>query len=279
MAGDWIPVLTSLPRSPKVAAIARALGLPRGDSAVGPVLKAWIWAGESSADGSLTGARLADLDEAAGCPGLGTAMLAVGWLEDGPGGLTFPEWDRYNSLGAKARLGKNRRQAEWRASVDGHVDGHVDAAPSTKTSTTEEKRERTEEKRTERDTEPPRSPPADAGPPSAASSGSRSPRKVLKPWEGEIPSQLRGDRFEALWETWLTYRREEKRKPVTQISGNLALKALAGFGLERACAAIEYTIAMGWQGIREAEPQRNGKGQATDFDDDAKRTLRRMGML
>ncbi len=83
-------------------------------------------------------------------------------------------------------------------------------------------------------------------------------RKGPPRWKGEIPLQLAGERFAALWTQWLRFRDEEKRKPVTQLSGDKALSALSLLSLERACAAIEHTIAMGWQGIREPDVPRNG---------------------
>lgn len=89
-------------------------------------------------------------------------------------------------------------------------------------------------------------------------------KKAKKPlWTGTLPEPLRRSDFELAWMGWLAYRSEEIRKPVTQRSGDMALRELEALGAERAIAAINHTIAKGWQGIREAEPGRNGQAVAT----------------
>ena len=64
--------------------------------------------------------------------------------------------------------------------------------------------------------------------------------------------------LEQAWAEWLRHRREIK-KPMTEISAAKLAKKLVDWGDERAIAAIDHTIASGWQGLREPEPARNGK--------------------
>jgi len=69
-----------------------------------------------------------------------------------------------------------------------------------------------------------------------------------------------GSGFAAAWETWLQYRREI-RKPLGPSAVKSQLRTLAGFADEsRAVEMIEHTIFMGWQGLREKEAPRTGRG-------------------
>ena len=93
--------------------------------------------------------------------------------------------------------------------------------------------------------------------------------------QGDIPIELARPEFLELWELWLQYRREELRRPVTPISAKMSLKALSKMGLERAIAAIEHTIANGWQGIREPDLPR-GMHEAPRVADP--RSMRDLGL-
>jgi hypothetical protein len=69
-----------------------------------------------------------------------------------------------------------------------------------------------------------------------------------------------GSGFAAAWEAWLRYRREI-RKPLGPSAVKSQLRTLAGFADEsRAVEMIEHTIFMGWQGLREKEAPRTGRG-------------------
>ena len=83
-----------------------------------------------------------------------------------------------------------------------------------------------------------------------AGAKTRKPCKRLE-WTGTIPLQLDQPAFRAAWSEWLAYRREEKREPVTPRAGNMQLEDLALMGPVRALAAIRWTIAKSWLGIRE----------------------------
>jgi hypothetical protein len=71
-----------------------------------------------------------------------------------------------------------------------------------------------------------------------------------------LPGVLDTDRFRATWTLWEKHRVEIK-KPVTAQSAKMSLKQLANMGHDPAIAALEYTIAKGWQGIREPEGPNN----------------------
>jgi len=61
------------------------------------------------------------------------------------------------------------------------------------------------------------------------------------------------DAMEEAWQDWCRYRSEIK-KPMTRTTTEQLSKKLAEWGEERAIAAINHTIVMGWQGLREPEP-------------------------
>lgn len=105
----------------------------------------------------------------------------------------------------------------------------------------------------------------DALPNPSESPKSSPPKKRAKPyWSGILPPELQVGFFPVIWARWLDFRKNELKKPVTQLSGDQALKELAEWGPERARKAIEHTIARGWQGIREPEVARPQFGKEPD---------------
>ena len=71
-----------------------------------------------------------------------------------------------------------------------------------------------------------------------------------KPKEAVLP--FSSDAFKEAWGQW-TKHRSEIRKPLKPTSTKMCLKELSAMGETRAIAAIEFTIAKGWQGLREPE--------------------------
>ena len=85
----------------------------------------------------------------------------------------------------------------------------------------------------------------------------------------DLPFDLDSEAFE---QTWTEYRqhRKEIKKPMTATSEQKALKKCLALGEARAIAAIEHSIANGWQGIFE---DKGGNGQAQDEPDALDRYL------
>ncbi len=113
MAGDWIPIRINLrtdPRTIKIAAMIRRTP----QHAIGCLVQAWSAANEHSTDGKLAGYTLDSIDELTATKGFAGALAAVGWLVVEPDGVRIPDFDRYNSDGAKARLKHSRRVSESR---------------------------------------------------------------------------------------------------------------------------------------------------------------------
>lgn len=243
---SWIKVRDDIHADPAVDFIASRCSVT-ALHVVGALAAAWSWAGRLSNDGKVPLATPALLDKITQTPGLAAAMKEAGWLEVGDTYLVFPKWDRHNEAGAKARALASERQRKKRVTVE--RDRPV---------TAERDQRRGEEKREEEQS--PHTPPAGAGapPPPAAPAPAKAKRARVPEWQGTIPMALAGERFAAAWARWIKFRRTEKRKPVTQISGDQALAKLAEWGVKRACEAIDHTIAMGWQGIQEPRPESGG---------------------
>jgi len=66
----------------------------------------------------------------------------------------------------------------------------------------------------------------------------------------KIPETLDTKSFREAWQDWIEYRRERKPK-VTAQAAKAQLKKLTELGNDRAIAAIENSIASGYQGIFE----------------------------
>jgi hypothetical protein len=102
VAAPFIKIRKGLVSDPDVILIADATDLDEF-AVVGRLSDIWDWVDSNSADG--IGLTVSDkwLDRRVQCAGFAAAMRAVGWLDGDSGNLTFPRWDRHNSLTAKAR--------------------------------------------------------------------------------------------------------------------------------------------------------------------------------
>jgi len=85
--------------------------------------------------------------------------------------------------------------------------------------------------------------------------GKRSRKPAYQFCLEDIPEALKlgnPQDFYRAWATWIIHR-EEIKKPITPTSAAQLLKQFESWGTRRAIAAIEYTIAKGWQGLQEPE--------------------------
>jgi len=126
MAGDWIKMRAALTTCPKVAAMARAiglqdefLGLSRHSMrllVVGGLHAVWAAVNEHTSDGVMANAYAEDLDDIAGIGGFGKAMQAAGWLvaDEIAATLTFPNFWQWNTPAkdstAAERMRKHREK-------------------------------------------------------------------------------------------------------------------------------------------------------------------------
>ena len=70
-----------------------------------------------------------------------------------------------------------------------------------------------------------------------------------------IPESLNTPEFQAAWKSWETHR-QQARKPLTPMARKCQLKKLAGWGPDRAVAAIYHSVSNSWQSIHERGPER-----------------------
>jgi hypothetical protein len=142
MAGDWIKMRPALLTSPKVNGIARILeadasvakALSTGFSGcmnelvtrnvmryvtVTALLSVWGAANEHTRDGVFANADLSDIDDIAGVPGFGAAMVSVGWAHYDADEciVLLPNFNDYNTSGSERSAGAKTsaaRQKEYR---------------------------------------------------------------------------------------------------------------------------------------------------------------------
>ena len=217
MAGDWIKVETTTPDKPEVFVIAEALGT-EPDAVLGKLIRLWVWADQQTYDGNAATVTRALLDRVAGAAGFAEAMILAGWLTDTPGGLVFPNFDRHNGQSAKSRGLTAKRVAAHKAKKGN--------APIVTTALPREEKRRVKED--------PLNPPRG--------------KSGFDPLTVDLPSELRGPRFQAAWSEWVAHRREIQKK-LTATSVRRQLKMLAGLGLNQAIATIDHTIEKGWTGL------------------------------
>lgn len=86
----------------------------------------------------------------------------------------------------------------------------------------------------------------------SSASASTSVSSSIKAGGVDIPGELQSVEFVSAWADWLDYRKG-MRKTLQPASQERQLRQFAGWGMGRAIAAIEHTIRMGWQGIREPD--------------------------
>jgi hypothetical protein len=187
------------------------------EEAFGRCFKVWRWADSHTVDGCARVALLCVLDAIAGMPGFSQALLDVGWLQTRSGSFVIPHFDRHMGQSGKQRALAAERMARSRGKK--RDDCGATKAPPEK---------RRGEKRRDK-TEPPLPP---------------------------LPSSLDTPAFREKWDEWLAYKksRRETPQPATQ---QRQLRQFEEWGIERAIAAIDFTILKGWQGL--VEPNERGR--------------------
>ena len=128
MAGDWIKMRAALTTCPKVASMARAIGMAEEFSGlsrhsmrllvVGGLHAVWAAVNEHTADGVMANTYPEDLDDIAGIEGFGSAMRSAGWLDvdEAAQTLTFPNFGQWNTpakdITAAERMRKHRAKQD-----------------------------------------------------------------------------------------------------------------------------------------------------------------------
>ena len=217
MAGDWMKVEHSTPDKPEILAIASELKISP-DEAFGICFRMWRWFDQHTVNGNAPGVTSSLLDRYLGVTGFATVALKVGWLCNGDGGLTQPNFDYHNGETAKQRGLSAKRAKAYR-----------EKTPSRKPS----------RKKNESGVTP-----------------SSLLYHVLESLK-RIPEELRGEEFQVTWDKWVAHRKE-KGSPLHDTMADSQLKMLAAKGRAAAIVMIEHTVTMGWQGLRDPDCRDTG---------------------
>ena len=245
MAGDWIPLRCDLGDDPAVIAIATATGLDEF-GVVGRLHRLWAWANKHTTTGNARSVTANWVDRYLSAPGFAAAMVAAGWLADGPNGIEFPRFDRWNSQTAKQRALTARRVANHKARGNGAGNG---ASVSGALPTEEKEKRRGEEK----------NPPTPQGGEGTKSDPADKPAKPTKPAKPKqpapdaaaavpLPAELDAAGFRAAWAEWQADRKA-RRKPLTELAARQQLAELAPLGPDRAAECVRVSIRNGWAGL------------------------------
>jgi DNA replication protein DnaT len=114
MAGHWIPWEIGLQQKSEVARMARGCGVHPHEMAARCMI-VWAWAQDQTVNGLIEGMTPEDLSCTIGLPGMGEAMVSVGWLSDIGDGILFPNWERFNGRPSKARMLAAERKRRQRS--------------------------------------------------------------------------------------------------------------------------------------------------------------------
>lgn len=226
MAAGWIKMRVDLHAHPKVVRISSALTADRL-RVVGALLVVWSVFDAHTETGRLEGYTLDAMDSVIGWPGFCAAMRDAGWLTDDNGqAIEMPDFERHNGESAKRRAMEAERKRSARTSAD-----RTDSVRKMSAATADKKRTR-EEKRREENIQTEEARPA--------------------------PLPFTSEQFTEAWANWEKHRSEIK-KPIKPTMREAQLAELAAMGEARAIAALRFTIAKGWQGIREPDALQKGQ--------------------
>lgn len=219
MAGDWLPITVDLLRRREVGLLATALDLSRYE-VVGRLVDFWGWAGGETEDGFIRSYTVATLSAATALPcSFFERLIVEEWLVVDDQGATIPNWERWFSDAAKARLGNAIRQQIYRKKQKKKkaksIGDNVATNPLPKKRREENSLPKGKEK-------------------SAA--------------EIEIPEALQTDAFTTAWAEWIAERRT-RRLACTPRALNGQLRKLAALGAEGAISELQEAIANGWQSV------------------------------
>lgn len=92
-----------------------------------------------------------------------------------------------------------------------------------------------------------------------------------------LPPALDSESMREAWKNWIGHRKQLK-KPMTTNTVNQLHKKFLEWGEQRSIAAIEHTVCMGWQGLREPEGSSTKPVIFSDLDLDEARAQRERDM-
>jgi hypothetical protein len=246
MAGDWIKMRCNLWDDPRVSSLCDITGVGEA-TIVGGLYWLWSTADQHSANGILPGLSARTLDRKCGVPGLGAALVQVGWLVETPDGLHIMNFNDHNGASAKSRAQTARRVANHKA---GNAEVTPEALPESDSGVSEalpreEKRREEVNNKKNKQKKPP-----------AAPSFDPAPALMMLGVEQQTVAD------------WLALRKA-KRAPVSKVVLDNFLReaGAAGMSLD---AVLALCCTRGWVGFEAAwvlrDRQQAGTGAAQRFD-------------
>ena len=113
MAGDWIKMRGNLWDDPRVSRLCD-LTDEREAAVIGALYWLWAAADQHSEDGAMPGLTVKGIDRKTGVPGLGRALVEIGWIFESEDGISIIRFDEHNGASAKRRVMEAKRKANSR---------------------------------------------------------------------------------------------------------------------------------------------------------------------
>lgn len=113
MAGEWIKVRTNLWNDPRVSQLCDLTSSSEA-MIVGGLYWLWATADEHTETGLMPGLSISAVDRKTGINGFGSALVAIGWVQDAPEGIVLARFDEHNGASAKARAQTAKRVSNSR---------------------------------------------------------------------------------------------------------------------------------------------------------------------
>lgn len=148
MAGDWTAIEHATPRKTEIMRLAHETGRSRHE-VLGLMVEFWAWVETQTGDGNIA-IPVSCLPSVIGADvAFWSAVVSVGWIElpadttaETAPSFSIPRANHWIEKGAKSRLAKNRRQAQWRRGCRRADDSIAPPkAPTTEQKRREQKRE------------------------------------------------------------------------------------------------------------------------------------------
>lgn len=114
MAGDWIKMRGNLWDDPRVSSLCDLTGASEA-AVIGGLYWLWATADQHTENGILPGLTTKAIDRKTGVPGLGAALLQIGWLEEEGDGVCITRFEEHNGASAKRRSLDAKRKANDRS--------------------------------------------------------------------------------------------------------------------------------------------------------------------
>lgn len=269
MSSNWIKMRTGLVDDPRVSGICDMTD-EREATIIGALFILWAAADTHSVDGRMPGLSVKGIDRKTGVPGLGAALLAVGWITEDDQGVVITRFEDHNGASAKRRAMEAQRKARVRKPSDENPQPvrTVSASDADKKRTAcggsaELEKEREKEKDITPSvtpygvTSPPLEKTADADT-SHEGQAAKVRKVVARPdWISE--------------QAWQDYRRmrQAKKAPLTPSAWKLLEAELQAGRHKGYCPDAMLAVAMfkGWQGFKldwfEREQQQSGQARAS----------------